>query len=250
MPYEVRKSGSEYCVFKEGTSDKFGCHPTEAKAKAQMRALYANEDADEARNVPTKERKKLAAKGQALPDESFPIRTTADLKNAIKLWGHAKNPARAKAFIIRRAKALGATNLLPAGWLGKKKSDSAGAAGPELIDCPECERAFLHEDVLLDHAEAVHTFGDVQRIVSEAVRERFGKKRTASDKNYIYVWVEDLADDWCVFTVEGNAVSTTYKIPYTLGGDDNLSVTLGDPYEVRRRTVYDKVEGSTKKGEP
>jgi len=203
---------------------------------------------DDARDVKTAERKKLATKRQALPDRSFPIKTTGDLKNAIKLWGQSKNPAQAKALIIRRAKALGATNLLPDGWLGKK-SDKADA-GPALIDCPECERAFLHEDGLLDHAEAVHTFSDVERIVNEAVRERFGKKRTASDKNYIYVWVNDLAEDWCVFTVEGNAASTTYKIPYTLGGDDNLTVTLGDPFEVRRRTVYDKVEGSTKKGEP
>lgn len=204
---------------------------------------------DDARTVPAAERKKLAANKQALPDQSFPIKTTGDLKNAIKLWAQAKNPARAKAFIIKRAKALGATNLLPAGWLGKK-SDKADADGLELIDCPECERAFLHEDGLLDHAEAVHTFSDVERVVNEAIREKFGKKRTAADKNYIYVWVNDMAEDWCVFTVEGNAASTTYKVSYALGGDDNLTVTLGEPYEVRRRTVYDKVEGSTKKGEP
>jgi hypothetical protein len=134
----------------------------------------------------------------------------------------------------------------------KKLAGKTAKASIELIDCPEpdCGRTFLDEDRLTEHAEAVHTFGDVERIVNEAVREKFGKKRTAADKNYIYVWVNDIADDWCVFTVEGNAANTTYKIPYTLGGDDNLAVTLGEPYEVRRRTVYDKVEGSTKKGEP
>jgi hypothetical protein len=58
--------------------------------------------------------------------------------------------------------------------------------------------------------------------------------------------VNDIADDWCIFQVEANASSTTYKISYTLV--DGV-VTLGEPYEVRRRTVYDKVEGSTKKGE-
>jgi hypothetical protein len=206
---------------------------------------------DDARDVRTAERKKLAAKGQALPGGGFPIKTVGDLKNAIQAFGRAKDKARTKALIIRRAKALGATNLLPDGWLGKKKADKADADdGAALIDCPECARAFLHEVQLLDHAEAVHTFSDVERIVNEAVRERFGKKRTASDKNYIYLWINDIAEDWCVFTVEGNAASTTYKIPYTLGGDDNLTVTLGDPYEVRRRTVWDKVEGSTKKGEP
>jgi hypothetical protein len=130
---------------------------------------------------------------------------------------------------------------------------NASTAEPNnLLACPldGCERAFLNQDRLTEHAEAVHTFSDVERIVNEAVREKFGKKRAANDKNYIYVWVNDLAEDWCVFSVEGNAASTTYKIPYTLGGDNNLTVTLGEPYEVRRRTVYDKVDGSTKKGEP
>ena len=203
---------------------------------------------DDARTVPTAERKKLAATGKAMPDLSFPIKTTDDLKNAISLWSKRKNPALAKAHIIKRAKALGATNLLPAGWL-PPKAESA-AAGSGLIGCPECERAFLHEDRLQEHAESVHTFDDVQRIVSEAVRERFAVKTTPSDKtNCTYVWLNDLADDWAVFTVEGNASSTMYKIPYTLGGQDSLAVTLGDPFEVRRRTVYDPVQGSTKKGE-
>lgn len=237
MPYEVRKSGSEYCVFKEGTSDKLGCHPTEAKAKAQMRALYANENADEqARDVKTAERKKLAAKGQALPGGGFPIKTVADLKNAIQAFGRAKDKARAKALIIRRAKALGATNLLPAGWIGKKKSDSAGAAGPELIDCPECERAFLHEDRLADHAESVHTFSDIERLVSERVREAYGQKPDATTS--VYTWVVDMSTDWVVFTVEKSNDANLYKASYVLV--DN-QVTLGTPVEVLRRTVYEPV---------
>ena len=63
------------------------------------------------------QRKGLAAKGQALPDGSFPIRNKADLSNAIHAAGRAKNEASAKAHIIKRAKALGATDLLPDGWV-------------------------------------------------------------------------------------------------------------------------------------
>lgn len=42
MPYNIRKSGNDYCVYKDDGS-KVGCSPTRAKATAHMRALYANE---------------------------------------------------------------------------------------------------------------------------------------------------------------------------------------------------------------
>jgi hypothetical protein len=62
------------------------------------------------------ERKSLAGKGQALPDGSYPIRNTDDLGNAIKAYGRASDKGRAKSWIIRRAKALGATGMLPDSW--------------------------------------------------------------------------------------------------------------------------------------
>lgn len=62
------------------------------------------------------QRDKLAAKGQALPDGSFPIRNRADLHNAIQAIGRAKDPAKAKAFIKKRAAALNALSMIPAGW--------------------------------------------------------------------------------------------------------------------------------------
>lgn len=62
------------------------------------------------------QRRSAASRGQALPDGSFPIANTSDLKNAIRAIGRAKNPASAKAHIRRRARALGATNLLPDSW--------------------------------------------------------------------------------------------------------------------------------------
>lgn len=65
----------------------------------------------------TAEREKLAEKGQAMPSGGFPIRNEADLKNAIQAFGRASNKAAAKAWIIKRAKQLGLTDLLPEGWL-------------------------------------------------------------------------------------------------------------------------------------
>ena len=68
-------------------------------------------------------RKELAEKGHALPDGSFPIENVNDLHNAIQSVGRAKNASEAKAHIIRRAKALKATNALPEDWKVKKFFD-------------------------------------------------------------------------------------------------------------------------------
>lgn len=60
-------------------------------------------------------RKRLAGKGVAMPDGSFPIETTGDLKNAVRAIGRAAKEKRSAvwAHIRKRAKALGASNLVP-----------------------------------------------------------------------------------------------------------------------------------------
>ena len=68
---------------------------------------------DLAENYDTEERKKMAEKGFALSDGSFPIANLEDLKNAIMAYGRAKDQARAAKFIAKRAKALGAEDLIP-----------------------------------------------------------------------------------------------------------------------------------------
>ena len=62
------------------------------------------------------QREQMAQRGEAMSDGSFPIANVADLRNAIQASGRAKNPAAVKRHIIRRARALGQTDLLPEGW--------------------------------------------------------------------------------------------------------------------------------------
>lgn len=64
----------------------------------------------------TAKRKTLAKKKHALPDGSYPIENVADLENAIQSFGRAKNKPIVKNWIVKRAKALGATDKLPAAW--------------------------------------------------------------------------------------------------------------------------------------
>jgi hypothetical protein len=65
------------------------------------------------REYSDEERKSMADKGLALPDGSFPIKDLEDLKNAIQAYGRSKDQAAAAKFIVKRAKALSAEDLIP-----------------------------------------------------------------------------------------------------------------------------------------
>jgi hypothetical protein len=78
--------------------------------------LLLDYEAEEARDFNEKQRKGMAKKGHAMPDGSFPIGNEGDLHNAIKLAGNAKDPAKARAHIKARAKAMGKSDLIPDSW--------------------------------------------------------------------------------------------------------------------------------------
>lgn len=62
------------------------------------------------------QRKDLADQGLAMPDGSYPIRNRADLARAILAIGRASDPQSVKRWIIRRARALDAVDMLPKAW--------------------------------------------------------------------------------------------------------------------------------------
>lgn len=68
------------------------------------------------RDYEAETRRRMATQGQAMPDGSFPIANRADLQDAIQSIGRASNPNAAKQHIKRRARALGATDMLPDSW--------------------------------------------------------------------------------------------------------------------------------------
>ena len=85
-----------------------------------------NADADVYKKTFTdKERKDLASKDLAQPDGSYPITNVAQLKDAIQSYGRAKNKPATKAWIMRRAKALGQTDLIPDSWTTTAKMADA-----------------------------------------------------------------------------------------------------------------------------
>jgi cation transport regulator ChaB len=88
----------------------------EEVTEAQMAEIVEAFEHLQEKEFTAERRKELAAKGHALPDGSYPIENTQDLHNAIQAIGRASNPAAAKRHIIKRARALGATDMLPDDW--------------------------------------------------------------------------------------------------------------------------------------
>jgi len=72
----------------------------------------------EEREVSTKERAKLEAKGHAMKGGRYPIKHAGDLKAAIKAFGRGNPPDKEaiRAHIVAMAKRLKLTKLLPPTW--------------------------------------------------------------------------------------------------------------------------------------
>jgi phage head maturation protease len=144
MPFVVRKDGPEatpYCVYTEGEGGKrHGCHATEAEARAQQRALYANvpearKDADpapcpecaavKAGTRPAEKEGAPKSPPQGYPESRddyadpenyrYPLDTETHVRAALSYWGKPANregySVSEQAFITARihaaAKKLG-----------------------------------------------------------------------------------------------------------------------------------------------
>lgn len=85
-------------------------------------------------DVSAGERKLAVKEGNALPDGSYPIRNMAQLHSAIILArsGHGDVQA-AKRLIMRRAREMGAENMLPDEWKPAKRADSPPAMDIETL---------------------------------------------------------------------------------------------------------------------
>lgn len=79
---------------------------------------------EEKKDRTDKEVEALGKNGMAMANgdgtHSFPIENEADLHNAIQAIGRAKDPAKAKAWIKKRAADLQATNAIPDDWADTK----------------------------------------------------------------------------------------------------------------------------------
>lgn len=129
----------------------------------------------------TESRKKLAKKGEALPDGSFPIRNKRDLKNAIHDVGRANDPEKAKRWIKKRAKDLDAEEVLPEDWKEGNEDKKIEKAFSFLgLDFSKAETEEVDEEELTEPAE----MSDVELI--ECISEGEGDRVRQAKKELEY----------------------------------------------------------------
>jgi hypothetical protein len=83
-------------------------------------SAYEDDPENEMAVISRKSRMRLAEEGKALPDGSYPIRNSQDLKNAIRAYGRSKPGSRGKVkrHIMKRAIGLNKEEIIPANWKG------------------------------------------------------------------------------------------------------------------------------------
>lgn len=129
-------------------------------------SLAKDDDLDDAaleyikREFSQEQRDRAASSGAALPDGSFPIHNKSDLHNAMRAIGRAKDPAKAKAHIRRRAKALGLTGELSDAFKGDVSSRIADYFAGLFKRKDEAALADQFDDALAGLAESVKSIVD------------------------------------------------------------------------------------------
>lgn len=110
------------------------------------------------------EREKLADKGFALPDGSYPIRNEQDLRNAISAYGRSKPQDRVKVrkHIMKRARSLRKGYLIPDEWSTAASSEAS--------------------TILASMRSRIATFADEKKEISDTDLEELKKTKAEADK--------------------------------------------------------------------
>ena len=182
-------------------------------------ALAAEEENDplkttdaevEKREFTEAEREAASESGAAMPDGSFPIKTVKDLKNAIQAFGRAKDPAKAKAHIKARAKALGKEDLIPDNWKG---------ADTDLVKADDMEH---------DPAELIAVRAGLIALIKAELDEMLaGEENEICDVTELLCSLSMFLDWWT-----GEASENETEAPFTgwdmdESGDDMAYIGLG-----------------------
>ena len=99
------------------------------------------------------QRTSMSKEGTALPDGSFPIASSDDLRNAIQSVGRAKDQTAAKMHCMKRAKEMNMEKLIPATWLvngdvQSKEKSAESVEGEFLKSLVEFQLLELEEDTI------------------------------------------------------------------------------------------------------
>lgn len=153
-------------------------------------------------------RKEMAESGEAMSDGSYPIKDKGDLKDAIDAYGRAKDKGKAKAHITARAKALKATDELPADWDGSTKKDDKAEKAKGEVKCAGCgAMGKAKDDGSCPECGKPMTKADGKKTVKALLAVEFGDKALAKGM-YLVAELARLLD--CIRSLERNAAWEAY----------------------------------------
>jgi hypothetical protein len=130
---ELAKKVAELSSRFEGVRSARRDELTARMAELSSRVKVSEEFNDGFGYIPRMERMKLAKKGYALPDGSYPITNVDSLKDSISAYGRGKPSKRAaiRRHIMKRARQLGKPDLIPEKWKAMS-SDEIGFSVDDL----------------------------------------------------------------------------------------------------------------------
>jgi len=140
-------------------------------AELSARVLPTEDYEDGFGYISREERQKLAEKGYALPDGSYPITNVDSLKDSIQAYGRGKKSKRAaiRRHIMKRARVLDKSDLIPDEWKAASSEELEFAVNN------------LRSRIPAMTASGFNDFADV----SDKVRERLAKEGKAlADGSY------------------------------------------------------------------
>lgn len=125
------------------------------------------------RNISSDTRKKMAAKGMAMKGGKYPIESESDLKNAIQAYGRAKSSEKAavRRHIVKRARALGKTALIPDSWKVTSTSNPEQFLSQRLAEfsaqCPDSQLSLAKLRTVYLRGVSEHTQNAVTAVSSQ-----------------------------------------------------------------------------------
>jgi len=163
VPWHISKRGSQWCVILDTTGESEGCHDTEAAAKRQMAALYANE-ANMA-TLPTESIKhvEILREGEWLSANAgkVPV-TTADLDDIVKAYRGTKSildvPVKLGHEALQEVAAdlIGLADAEPSfGWIENIRREG-GSLYADMTDVPAKLAAFLRARTWRNRSAEIH----------------------------------------------------------------------------------------------
>ena len=157
----------------------------------------------EKRDFDAAQRREAADTGAAMPDGSFPIKNGEDLKNAVRLAGHAKEPAKAKAHIKSRAKALGLTSTLPKNWGDGKQAKKLA----KLLAKAQLGSVLTLRPAVTDNGLGFLTLRKKQEVIYDELDETPRPLKKVVDTATATKTTQVLGEDWDMNKVEATISS-------------------------------------------